>query len=270
MTSLRSRLFRSPCLFKSFNHTIFNNPSYSQFCRCFANVSIKVPSLGDSISEGTIQEITVSNNSAVAADDIVARLETDKVVVDVRSPVKGAIKQILVKAGQEVKVGEELMIVDDAAAGTSSTSSKPQKPQQIAPQPQQQQAQPQQYKPVEQPNQSHQPQSSHSAAHYHPKIRFTHGVGRNDNGDFANYPVHSAASSNAPQSSPQKTSSAATKTDSKTGPLSPDAFFAVNSAEWRQTNEIAAKAVLNLPPYYRKRAISLKEQQAVDMGGAEW
>lgn len=51
--------------------------------RGFAAKLQEVPSMGDSISEGVVQEFVVAPGQAVKADDIIAKIETDKVTVDI-------------------------------------------------------------------------------------------------------------------------------------------------------------------------------------------
>lgn len=72
------------------------------------NLEIKVPSMGDSISEGTIVEWVKSPGDNVQVDDVIAVLETDKVSVDVRSPQSGALKQQLANVDDVVLVGAAL------------------------------------------------------------------------------------------------------------------------------------------------------------------
>ncbi len=66
---------------------------------------IKVPSLGESVSEATIAKWLKNPGDAVAADEPVAELETDKVTVEVNAPSAGVLSEIRVQAGQNVKVG---------------------------------------------------------------------------------------------------------------------------------------------------------------------
>ena len=55
--------------------------------------TIKVPTMGDSITEGTIVEWTVQVGQAVKADDVVALIETDKVTVDIKADMDGVLTQ---------------------------------------------------------------------------------------------------------------------------------------------------------------------------------
>lgn len=93
--------------------------------RGFAVHDIPVPSLGDSVTDGTLVEFVKGPGEAVSADDIVAVIETDKVSVDIRSPVAGTITELLVGEDDTVVVGQNLLTLDSDAEATviSSTPS---------------------------------------------------------------------------------------------------------------------------------------------------
>ncbi|MEW4447652.1 2-oxoglutarate dehydrogenase complex dihydrolipoyllysine-residue succinyltransferase [Qipengyuania sp. JC766] len=77
---------------------------------------IKVPALGESVTEGTIGEWLKQPGDAVAADEPIASLETDKVAVDVPSPVAGVIQELKAEVGDTVEVGAVLALVEEGAA----------------------------------------------------------------------------------------------------------------------------------------------------------
>ena len=82
--------------------------------------SIDVPTMGDSITEGTIVDIPVAPGDYVNEEDVVLVLETDKVSVDVRAPESGKIVEILGEVDDVVEVGSELYRLDtdvEAPAG---------------------------------------------------------------------------------------------------------------------------------------------------------
>src|SRR5580765_5308837 len=66
---------------------------------------VKVPTLGESITEATLGVWLKHPGDAVQADEPIASLETDKVSVDVPSPVAGTFGEALVKEGDTVAVG---------------------------------------------------------------------------------------------------------------------------------------------------------------------
>ncbi|EGZ18791.1 hypothetical protein PHYSODRAFT_301304 [Phytophthora sojae] len=78
---------------------------------------VPVPSMGDSISEGTVVEWLKQPGDAVAEDEVVVVLETDKVSVDVRAPFAGAMGQQLAAIDDNVLVGAPLFQIVKGAAG---------------------------------------------------------------------------------------------------------------------------------------------------------
>jgi 2-oxoglutarate dehydrogenase E2 component (dihydrolipoamide succinyltransferase) len=81
---------------------------------------IKVPSLGESITEATVAKWLKRAGEAVAADEPIAELETDKVTLEVPAPASGTLSEILAEEGANVPVGAVLgRIIDGLAAGTA-------------------------------------------------------------------------------------------------------------------------------------------------------
>ncbi|KAG1695400.1 hypothetical protein DVH05_020438 [Phytophthora capsici] len=78
---------------------------------------VPVPSMGDSISEGTVVEWIKQPGDAVAEDEVVVVLETDKVSVDVRAPFAGAMGQHLAAIDDNVLVGAPLFQIVKGATG---------------------------------------------------------------------------------------------------------------------------------------------------------
>ncbi|MDZ4137520.1 MAG: 2-oxoglutarate dehydrogenase complex dihydrolipoyllysine-residue succinyltransferase [Erythrobacter sp.] len=87
---------------------------------------ITVPALGESVTEGTIAEWLKQPGDAVAADEPIVSLETDKVAVDVPSPVAGVMSEHRVAVGDTVEVGAVIAVVDEGA--TASAPKPPPKP----------------------------------------------------------------------------------------------------------------------------------------------
>ncbi|HYB55009.1 MAG TPA: 2-oxoglutarate dehydrogenase complex dihydrolipoyllysine-residue succinyltransferase [Alphaproteobacteria bacterium] len=81
--------------------------------------NIVVPQLGESVSEATVSKWLKRVGEAVAADDPLVELETDKVTLEVPSPVSGTLGEIVAPAGSTVAVGATLAVVE--AAGTAPT-----------------------------------------------------------------------------------------------------------------------------------------------------
>jgi 2-oxoglutarate dehydrogenase E2 component (dihydrolipoamide succinyltransferase) len=79
---------------------------------------IKVPSLGESITEATVAKWLKRPGEAVATDEPVAELETDKVTLEVPAPASGTLAEILAEEGANVPVGAVLGRIADGPAGT--------------------------------------------------------------------------------------------------------------------------------------------------------
>jgi 2-oxoglutarate dehydrogenase E2 component (dihydrolipoamide succinyltransferase) len=77
---------------------------------------VQVPALGESITEGTLAEWLKKPGEAVKVDEPIASLETDKVSVEVPSPVAGVLTEQLVKQGDNVAVGAVIARIDQNAA----------------------------------------------------------------------------------------------------------------------------------------------------------
>ena len=80
-------------------------------------VEIKVPVLGESVAEATVAKWFKKPGDAVALDEPLVELETDKVTVEVNSPVAGALASIIVPEGTDVEVGALLATIEEGAAG---------------------------------------------------------------------------------------------------------------------------------------------------------
>lgn len=82
---------------------------------------IRVPTLGESVTEATIGQWYKKVGDAVKTDEPLVELETDKVTVEVPAPSAGVLSEILAQEGETVEVGALLAALDaGAAAGTSS------------------------------------------------------------------------------------------------------------------------------------------------------
>ena len=76
--------------------------------------------MGDSISEGVIEEFVKQAGEFVEADEIIARIETDKVTVDIPAPEAGVIQEYFAGEGDTVEVGADFYVLDtDATAGSA-------------------------------------------------------------------------------------------------------------------------------------------------------
>ena len=81
---------------------------------------VKVPALGESITEGTLAEWLKQPGEAVAQDEAIASLETDKVSVEVPAPVAGVMGEHKVAAGDTVAVGAVIASIEEGGATVSA------------------------------------------------------------------------------------------------------------------------------------------------------
>ena len=75
------------------------------------SIEVKVPTLGESVSEATVGQWLKKPGEAVALDEPIVSLETDKVAVDVPAPAAGILGELLVKEGDTVSVGALIALI---------------------------------------------------------------------------------------------------------------------------------------------------------------
>ncbi len=134
------------------------------------SVSVSMPQLGESVTEGTVTRWLKREGEHVQADEPLLEVSTDKVDTEIPSPVSGILRGITVAEDETVAVGAELAIIDEDGSAARAEEAAPQaapaqpappqaQPQPIQPQPvQPQPVQPQQAPPEPVPSQPVQPQ----------------------------------------------------------------------------------------------------------------
>src|ERR1700720_356735 len=80
-------------------------------------IEFKLPVLGENIEQGDLVRLLVAPGAAVTEGQAVMELETDKAVVEVPSSVSGTVKDVLVKQGEKIKVGQVIFTVENGAGG---------------------------------------------------------------------------------------------------------------------------------------------------------
>jgi len=88
-------------------------------------VEVKVPQLSESVSEATLLSWKKPAGAAVAADEILVDIETDKVVLEVPAPSGGALVELLVADGASVVSGQVIARIDSAASGSVAAAAAP-------------------------------------------------------------------------------------------------------------------------------------------------
>ena len=94
---------------------------------------IKVPPLGESISEATIASIVKKVGSSVKTDELLIELETDKVTLEINAPCNGTIESISVKEGDTVTVGQVIGQIKEGAGVVSQAPKQEVQPQSSQP-----------------------------------------------------------------------------------------------------------------------------------------
>jgi 2-oxoglutarate dehydrogenase E2 component (dihydrolipoamide succinyltransferase) len=79
-------------------------------------IEITVPTLGESVADATVARWIKKTGDAVAADEPVVELETDKVTLEVPAPAAGTLGEIIAAEGANVEVGASLAILNEGAA----------------------------------------------------------------------------------------------------------------------------------------------------------
>jgi 2-oxoglutarate dehydrogenase E2 component (dihydrolipoamide succinyltransferase) len=83
-------------------------------------IEIKVPPLGESVSEASIAKLHKKVGDAVKVDELILELETDKVTLEVNAPANGVISELKVKEGDSVKVGDLVALMQEGGSVKAS------------------------------------------------------------------------------------------------------------------------------------------------------
>ncbi|MEE9545345.1 MAG: 2-oxo acid dehydrogenase subunit E2, partial [Rhodospirillales bacterium] len=86
---------------------------------------VKVPALGESVTEATVAKWMKAVGEAVAADEPLVELETDKVTLEINAPAAGVLSDIAAPEGSEVEVGALLGVIGDGAAKAKTAAAEP-------------------------------------------------------------------------------------------------------------------------------------------------
>jgi len=78
-------------------------------------VTVKLPRMGETVDEVVVVGWEIATGHQVAVGDVLLRVETDKAVVEVPSPVAGVVLEQLVAVDAEVVTGAPLVVIDSPA-----------------------------------------------------------------------------------------------------------------------------------------------------------
>jgi len=89
------------------------------------STEIRVPQLPESVADATLVAWHKQPGDAIARDENLADLETDKVVLEVPAPANGVVREIKVQSGAVVRSGELLAVIEEGAAGVVKAAAPP-------------------------------------------------------------------------------------------------------------------------------------------------
>ena len=114
----------------------------------------KLPELGENVHQGDLVRLMIAPGATIAEGQAVMELETDKAVVEVPSSVSGTVKDVMVKQGEKIKVGQVIFTVENGAGGKRAETKAPSAPAAKA------ETKPATAAPVEQPTAKSTPQAA--------------------------------------------------------------------------------------------------------------
>ena len=88
-------------------------------------IDVKVPSLGESITEVQIADWLKQVGDVVAVDDPIAEIDSDKATVELPAPVSGRITEIKVASGEFCQVGDVIAVIDETVAAPAPEAETP-------------------------------------------------------------------------------------------------------------------------------------------------
>lgn len=85
-------------------------------------ISVQMPALGESVTEGTVTRWLKQEGDTVAEDEPLLEVSTDKVDTEIPSPAAGVLKKIVAQEDDTVEVGGELAVIGDADDSESGSA----------------------------------------------------------------------------------------------------------------------------------------------------
>ena len=84
-----------------------------------ALIDVQVPDIGD-FKDVAIIEVLVKPGDTVKAEQSLITVESDKASMEIPSPVAGSLKELKIKVGDKVNIGDLVAVIEGAAAGAAS------------------------------------------------------------------------------------------------------------------------------------------------------
>ncbi|HRG91961.1 MAG TPA: dihydrolipoyllysine-residue succinyltransferase, partial [Chitinophagaceae bacterium] len=91
-------------------------------------IDIKVPTVGESISEVTLLKWLKKSGDYVERDEVIAELESEKATFEVNAEQAGVISLAAINEGDTIKIGDHLASIDETAAKPAAAASKAEQP----------------------------------------------------------------------------------------------------------------------------------------------
>lgn len=91
-------------------------------------VDVQVPTMGESVAEGTLSTFLKKPGEAVSKDETIAEIETDKVALEVPAPADGVMAELLVSEGDSVTPGSVIARISAGAAAPARAAAAPARP----------------------------------------------------------------------------------------------------------------------------------------------
>ncbi|MFS8480170.1 MAG: biotin/lipoyl-containing protein, partial [Micromonosporaceae bacterium] len=88
-------------------------------------VSVRMPALGESVTEGTVTRWLKNEGDRIEADEPLLEVSTDKVDTEIPSPATGVLRRILVPVDGVAEVGAELAIIDSDGEQPEPAAAEP-------------------------------------------------------------------------------------------------------------------------------------------------
>ncbi|NBC83003.1 MAG: branched-chain alpha-keto acid dehydrogenase subunit E2 [Bacteroidetes bacterium] len=85
---------------------------------------VKIPHIAENVESGTIGSILVAQGDKVDEEQSLVEIETDKAATDIPSPAAGTVKEVKVSEGDEVKIGEVIILIEAAEGGEAAEEEK--------------------------------------------------------------------------------------------------------------------------------------------------
>src|SRR5215467_6581585 len=86
------------------------------------SVTVSMPQLGESVTEGTVTRWLKREGERVEADEPLLEVSTDKVDTEIPSPVSGIVRGITVAEDETVAVGAELAVIDEDGSAAAAAA----------------------------------------------------------------------------------------------------------------------------------------------------